>query len=194
MIKKIFVHESSFVDTPEEIGEGTKIWHFSHIMKGSKIGKNCIIGQNVFISKGAIIGNNVKIQNNVSIYEGIECYDNVFIGPSVVFTNVINPRSFIERKLEFKQTILHQGSSIGANATIICGCEIGKYSLVGAGSVVTSIVEDYSIVVGNPARRTGWISESGYKLNFDKSDTALCSFSKEKYIINNDKVEKINHG
>ena len=161
MIKDYFVHESSFVDEPVVIGEGTKIWHFSHIMKGTKIGKNCSIGQNVVIGPDVVIGNNVKIQNNVSLYEGLIVEDNVFIGPSVVFTNVLNPRSFVSRKEEFKKTILKNGCSIGANSTIVCGNTIGEFSLVGAGSVVTRNVQSYNIVYGNPAIYKGTICRCG---------------------------------
>ena len=159
-----FVHESSYVDEPCEIGKGTKIWHFSHIMKNSKIGERCNIGQNVLISPDVIIGNNVKIQNNVSVYTGVTCEDDVFLGPSCVFTNVINPRSFIERKEEYKRTIVKKGATIGANATIICGNNIGRYALVGAGAVVTKDVPDYALVTGNPARIRGYVCRCGNRL------------------------------
>lgn len=162
--KDYFVHESSYIDEPCEIGKGTKIWRFSHVMKDSKIGENCNIGQNVVISPGVVIGNNVKIQNNVSLYTGVICEDNVFLGPSCVFTNVINPRSFIERKDEYKKTIVRNGASIGANATIVCGYNIGRYAFVGAGAVVTKDVPDYALVVGNPARLVGYICKCGNKL------------------------------
>lgn len=161
MSKLYFVHESSYIDEPCEIGAGTKIWHFSHIMSGCKIGEDCNIGQNVVISPNVIIGNNVKIQNNVSVYTGIICEDDVFLGPSCVFTNVINPRSHINRKHEFMQTVIKKGATIGANATIVCGNIIGKYALVGAGSVVTKDVPDYGLVVGNPARLIGWVCACG---------------------------------
>ena len=168
MSKLYFVHESSYIDEPCEIGAGTKIWHFSHIMSGCKIGEDCNIGQNVVISPNVIIGNNVKIQNNVSVYTGIICEDDVFLGPSCVFTNVINPRSHINRKHEFMQTVIKKGATIGANATIVCGNIIGKYALVGAGSVVTKDVPDYGLVVGNPARLIGWVCAYGEKLLKDK--------------------------
>ena len=164
-MSKYFVHESSYVDNNCSIGEGTKIWHFSHIMENSKIGNNCNIGQNVVISPNVIIGNGVKIQNNVSVYTGVICEDGVFLGPSCVFTNVINPRSFIERRDEYKQTLIKKGASIGANSTIVCGNTIGSYSLVGAGSVVTKDVPDYAIVMGNPAKVAGYVCECGVKLD-----------------------------
>ncbi len=165
-----FVHESSYIDEPCEIGEGTKIWHFSHIMSGCRIGSNCNLGQNVVISPEVIIGNNVKIQNNVSVYTGVICEDDVFLGPSVVFTNVINPRSHVNRKNEYKKTIVMRGASIGANATIVCGHNIGRYALVGAGSVVTKDIPDFALVVGNPARITGWVCKCGVRLEFAIND------------------------
>lgn len=180
-----FLHESSFVDEPTQIGNHTKIWHFSHIMKNVKIGENCIIGQNVFIASDVSVGNYVKIQNNVSIYTGVICEDKVFIGPSVVFTNVINPRSFIERKNEYMQTYLKKGSTIGANATLICGITIGKYAMIGAGTVVTKDIPDYALVVGNPARQIGWVSENGIRLEFNQEGIAYCKDSKEKYKLEN---------
>lgn len=161
-----FVHESSYVDEPCEIGGGTNIWHFCHIMANCKIGKDCNIGQNVVVSPHVVLGNNVKIQNNVSVYTGVICEDDVFLGPSMVFTNVINPRSHINRKNEYRETLIQKGASIGANATIICGHTIGAYSMIGAGSVVTRDVEPFSIMVGNPAKRTGWICKCGEKLTF----------------------------
>lgn len=164
--KKHFVHKSSYVDNPCEIGEGTKIWHFCHIMQNCKIGKKCNIGQNVVISPGVVLGNNVKIQNNVSIYTGVECEDDVFLGPSCVFTNVINPRSHISRKDEYRRTLLKKGASIGANATIICGHDIGKYAFVGAGSVVTKSVPDYALVAGNPAKLLYYVCQCGTKIEF----------------------------
>jgi len=163
--KNWYLHDSSYVDEGAEIGVGTRVWHFSHIQSGAKVGKNCVIGQNVNIADGVIIGDNVKIQNNVSIYKGVIVEDNVFIGPSVVFTNVINPRSFIERKDKFKKTIVKEGSSIGANSTIICGNDIGRYSFIGAGSVITKDVVSYSMCYGNPAKRKGWICKCGNKLS-----------------------------
>ncbi|WP_341875766.1 acyltransferase [Defluviitalea saccharophila] len=180
MSKLYFVHESSYIDEPCEIGAGTKIWHFSHIMSGCKIGEDCNIGQNVVISPNVIIGNNVKIQNNVSVYTGIICEDDVFLGPSCVFTNVINPRSHINRKHEFMQTVIKKGATIGANATIVCGNIIGKYALVGAGSVVTKDVPDYGLVVGNPARLIGWVCACGEKLLKDKYKY-YCNSCKSEY-------------
>ncbi len=188
--KDYFVHSSSFVDEPTQIGKGTKIWHFCHIMANAIIGTDCNIGQNVVVSPGVVIGNNVKIQNNVSLYTGVSCEDNVFIGPSVVFTNVINPRSQIVRRNEYQKTLLEKGVSIGANATIVCGVELGKYAFVGAGSVVIKNVKPYSLVVGNPAKHVGWMSESGYKLIFDLSGIAFCPDTNQKYILKNNQVIK----
>lgn len=184
-----YVHPSSVVDEPCSIGKDTKIWHFSHIMSGAEIGNNCNIGQNVMIAPDVVIGNNVKVQNNVSIYTGVKVEEDAFLGPSMVFTNVINPRSFISRKDEFKETIVGKGASIGANATIICGNNIGKYALIGAGAVVTNDILDYALAIGNPARITGWICECGIKLNFS-SDQAICSCKRE-YEKTDDKVRKI---
>lgn len=169
-MKNYYVHESSYVDEPCKIGEGTKIWHFSHIMSGSQIGCNCNIGQNVVISPEVIIGNNVKIQNNVSVYTGVICEDDVFLGPSAVFTNVINPRSHIIRRNEYRKTIVKKGASIGANATIICGHNIGRYALVGAGAVVTKDIPDFALVVGNPARITDWVCKCGENLQFTHNE------------------------
>lgn len=177
-----FIHESSYVDEPCEIGKGTKIWHFSHIMKDSKIGENCNIGQNVVISPNVILGNNVKIQNNVSVYTGVICEDDVFLGPSCVFTNVINPRSFIERKEEYKQTIVKKGASIGANATIVCGYNIGRYAFIGAGAVVTKNVPDYALVVGNPARVLGYVCECGNRLK-ENNNKYKCNVCDKEYEI-----------
>ena len=188
---KYFVHESSYVDQDCEIGKDTKIWHFSHIMKNSKIGNDCNIGQNVVISPNVILGNNVKIQNNVSVYTGVVCEDNVFLGPSMVFTNVLNPRSEVNRQSEYIKTLVKEGASIGANATIICGNKIGKYSLIGAGAVVTKNVPDYALLVGNPAKIVGWVSEFGNKLFF-KNEIAICPVSKQKFFLQNNKVKKIN--
>lgn len=189
--KKYFYHQSSFIDDNCIIGDGTKIWHFSHIMSKSKIGSNCNIGQNVVISPNVVIGNNVKIQNNVSVYTGVVCEDDVFLGPSMVFTNVINPRSSVTRKDEFQSTIVKKGASIGANATIVCGVSIGKYSFIGAGSVITKNVEDYALVYGNPGIQYGWISEYGEKLDFNQSGQAICPHTQEKYILENNLVKKI---
>lgn len=185
-----FVHPSSYIDEGCQIGDGTKIWHFSHIMTNSRIGKNCNIGQNVVISPDVKVGNNVKIQNNVSLYTGVICEDDVFIGPSVVFTNVINPRSAVVRKAEYKSTLVEKGCSIGANATIICGVILGKYSFIGAGAVVTKSVKPYALLTGNPARQTGWMSQAGYKLSFDEKGIAFCPSTKEKYILENNIVFK----
>ena len=191
--KNYFVHESSFVDEPCEIGEGTKIWHFSHIMKNSKIGKNCNIGQNVVVSPDVVLGNNVKIQNNVSIYTGVICEDDVFLGPSMVFTNVINPRSRVIRKDEYQQTLMKKGSSVGANAVIICGNTIGKYSFIGAGAVVTKNVPDYALVVGNPARIVGWMCECGIRLEFGNNSETNCNRCGKYYVKSGDLImEKSN--
>jgi len=183
-----FVHESSYVDEGCEIGAGTKIWHFSHIMSHCKIGNSCNIGQNVVISPEVILGDNVKIQNNVSIYTGVICEDDVFLGPSMVFTNVINPRSAVNRKSEYAKTIVRKGASIGANATIVCGNNIGKYAFIGAGAVVTKEVPDYALVMGNPAKQTGWMSAFGHKLIFDKNGFATCPESNEQYKLENGRV------
>jgi len=188
-MKDYYVHESSYVDTPSTIGSGTKIWHFSHIMKECVIGKNCNIGQNVVISPNVKIGNNVKIQNNVSVYTGVICEDDVFLGPSMVFTNVMNPRSAVVRREEYMQTIVKKGASIGANATIVCGNNIGKHAFIGAGSVVTKEVADYALVVGSPAKQIGWMSEFGERLNF-VNGKAMCQHTKDKYKLLNNKVFK----
>ena len=181
--KDYFVHESSYVDEPCEIGKGTRIWHFSHIMKNSKIGENCNIGQNVVISPNVVLGNNVKIQNNVSVYTGVICEDDVFLGPSCVFTNVINPRAFIERKDEYKKTIVKKGASIGANATIVCGYNIGEYAFVGAGAVVTKDVPDYALVIGTPARVVGYVCKCGNKLLEQENNLYKCSTCNKEYIL-----------
>lgn len=186
-----FVHKSSVVDENTIIGNGTKIWLFSHIMSNSVIGYNCNIGQNVVISPEVILGNNVKVQNNVSIYTGVICEDDVFLGPSMVFTNVINPRSAVNRKNQYLKTIVKKGASIGANATIVCGNNIGKYAFIGAGAVVTKEVEDFALVVGNPARQIGWISEYGHRLHFDLNNEAVCQESNVKYKLLTNKVKKI---
>ena len=189
--KKYFAHGTAVIDEGCSIGDGTKIWHFSHVMSNCVIGKNCNLGQNVVISPEVVIGNNVKVQNNVSIYTGVICEDDVFLGPSMVFTNVINPRSAVARKNEYKKTIVKHGASIGANATIVCGHSIGEFAFVGAGAVVTKDVPAYALVVGNPSKQTGWISEYGLKLQFDKSGRAMCSESGEQYILENNSVKKI---
>ncbi|MCL1942730.1 MAG: N-acetyltransferase [Candidatus Azobacteroides sp.] len=184
-------HPTAIIDEGCRIGEGSHIWHFSHIMSGCTIGKNCNIGQNVVVSPDVVLGNNVKVQNNVSIYTGVTCEDDVFLGPSCVFTNVVNPRSFINRKSEFKKTRIGKGASIGANATIICGNDIGEYALIGAGAVVTKNVPPYSLWTGNPAKQTGWVSEYGHKLQFDDSGTAVCPESNVKYQLQNNQLIKI---
>lgn len=186
-----FVHESSYVDDNCQIGKNTHIWHFSHIMSGCTIGEDCNIGQNVVISPDVVLGNNVKIQNNVSVYTGVICEDDVFLGPSMVFTNVINPRSHVSRKSEYRQTLIRRGASVGANATIVCGHEIGEYALIGAGSVVTKDVSPYALMAGNPARRIGWVSRYGEKLRFDEHGIAVCPATKERYLLENDKVRLI---
>jgi UDP-2-acetamido-3-amino-2,3-dideoxy-glucuronate N-acetyltransferase len=191
MEKEYFAHPTSVIDEECKIGKGTKIWHFSHIMSNCKIGENCNIGQNVVVSPDVVLGNNVRVQNNVSIYTGVFCEDDVFLGPSMVFTNVINPRSAISRKHEYMQTLVEKGATIGANATIVCGNKIGKYAFIGAGAVVTKEVTPYSLVVGNPARHVGWMSEYGHRLNFDEKGFATCPESNEKYILDNGNVRKL---
>lgn len=186
-----FAHETAVIDAHCRIGTATKIWHFSHIMSDCTIGEKCNIGQNVVVSPQVVLGNNVKVQNNVSIYTGVICEDDVFLGPSMVFTNVINPRSAVIRKDEYKQTIVKKGASIGANATIICGNNIGEYALIGAGSVVTKEVKPYALVVGNPSRQIGWVSEYGHRLNFDDKGMAVCPETNEKYVLANNLVKKI---
>ena len=188
-MENIFVHETSEIDQNCLIGEGTKIWHFSHIMEKSIIGKNCNIGQNVVVSPFVNIGDNVKIQNNVSVYTGVEIHNNVFIGPSVVFTNIKNPRSEINRRNEYVKTLLKEGATLGANSTIICGVTIGKYALIGAGTVVTKDIKDYALVIGNPGKQVGWVSEFGHKLHFTKG-IAICKESKQKYLLKNNLIVK----
>ncbi|MFK8009490.1 MAG: acyltransferase [Saprospiraceae bacterium] len=189
--KNYFTHESAYVDDGCEIGEGTKIWHFSHVMPNCKIGKGCSLGQNVFVASKVILGNNVKVQNNVSIYEGVFCEDDVFLGPSMVFTNVYNPRSSVIRKDEYLQTIVKKGASIGANATIVCGNNIGQYAFIGAGAVIKTEVPDYALMVGVPARQIGWISEHGERLTFDENGIATCPGNGEKYRMKEKKVSKL---
>jgi UDP-2-acetamido-3-amino-2,3-dideoxy-glucuronate N-acetyltransferase len=190
---KYFVHETAVIDEGCQIGNGSKIWHFSHIMPNSKLGENCNIGQNVVVSPNVVLGNNVKVQNNVSIYTGVTCEDDVFLGPSMVFTNVINPRSAIIRKEEYLQTLVKKGVSIGANATIICGNEIGEFALIGAGAVVTKEIKPYALVVGNPAKQIGWVGEYGHRLVFNKEGIAVCLESKQTYQLNkNNFVIRIN--
>lgn len=188
---EFYAHPSAIVDEGCTIGKGTKIWHFSHIMSKCVIGENCNIGQNVVVSPEVVLGKNVKVQNNVSIYTGVVCEDDVFLGPSMVFTNVINPRSGVNRRGQYSRTTVKKGASIGANATIVCGHDIGEYAFIGAGAVVTKHVPAYALVVGNPARQTGWMSEYGHRLNFDKDGLALCSESNEKYQLKDGKVSKI---
>lgn len=188
--KAYSAHPSAIIDEGCEIGKGTKIWHFSHIMPNCKIGENCNIGQNVVISPDVILGNNVKIQNNVSIYTGVICEDDVFLGPSMVFTNVVNPRSAVNRRGQYSKTVVKKGASIGANATIVCGHDIGKFAFIGAGAVVTKHVPDYALVVGNPARQIGWMSEFGHRLKFNEKGEAVCEESGEKYKLINNTVSK----
>lgn len=187
-----FIHPTAIADEGCSIGEGTRIWHFCHIMPGAVIGKDCTLGQNVFVAGKVIIGNGVKIQNNVSLYEGVTCEDSVFIGPSAVFTNVINPRSAVERKQEYQATIIRKGATIGANATIICGNEIGAFAFIGAGAVVTRPVPAYALVTGNPARQQGWVSENGQPLRFDETGKATCPVTGEQYMNDHNQVRKIN--
>ncbi|HTJ52715.1 MAG TPA: acyltransferase [Cyclobacteriaceae bacterium] len=189
--KKYYAHPTAIIDDGCVIEDGVKIWHFSHIMPNCKIGQNCNIGQNVVISPEVTLGKNVKVQNNVSIYSGVQCEDDVFLGPSMVFTNVTNPRSAINRRGQYAKTIVKKGASIGANATIVCGHDIGEYAFIGAGAVVTKNVPPYALVIGNPARQTGWMSEYGHKLKFDKDGFALCPESGEQYRIENNIVSKI---
>ena len=180
-----FAHPSAIIDENVVIGEGTKIWHFSHVMSGSVMGNNCNLGQNVVVLPKVTLGNNVRVQNNVSIYEGVICEDDVFLGPSMVFTNVFNPRSAVSRKHEYMQTLVKKGASIGANATIVCGNEIGEFAFIGAGAVVTKPVPAYALVIGNPARQTGWMSEFGHKLSFDENGKATCPESGQEYQLEN---------
>jgi UDP-2-acetamido-3-amino-2,3-dideoxy-glucuronate N-acetyltransferase len=191
MEKDYFAHETAVIDEGCTIGKGTKIWHFSHIMKDAVIGESCNIGQNVVVSPGVSLGNNVKVQNNVSIYTGVICEDDVFLGPSMVFTNIINPRSAVIRRDQYVTTTVRRGASIGANATVICGNEIGEYALIGAGAVITKNVRPYALVIGNPGRQTGWVSEYGHKLTFDDSGTALCPESGQKYRLTDEGVTRI---
>lgn len=186
-----FAHETAIIDDGCEIGTDTKIWHFSHIMPNCKIGKNCNIGQNVVISPDVILGENVKVQNNVSIYTGVICENDVFLGPSMVFTNITNPRSAINRRGQYEKTLVKKGASIGANATVVCGNNIGKFAFIGAGTVITKEVKAYALVVGNPGRQIGWISEYGHRLNFDKNNIAVCPESNEEYKLENNQVRKL---
>lgn len=186
-----FAHETAVVDAGCTIGKGTKIWHFSHVMSNCVLGENCNLGQNVVVSPDVVLGNNVKVQNNVSIYTGVICEDDVFLGPSMVFTNVMNPRSAINRRGEYLKTVVKKGASIGANATIVCGHDIGEFAFIGAGAVVTKTVAPYALMVGNPARQLGWMSEYGIRLTFDSNGIAVCSESGEKYKLENNQVTKI---
>ncbi|MCK5784582.1 MAG: N-acetyltransferase [Desulfobacterales bacterium] len=191
MEKDYFAHETAVIDDGCEIGKGTKIWHFSHIMGNCKLGENCNIGQNVVVSPEVVLGKNVKVQNNVSLYTGVICEDDVFLGPSMVFTNIVNPRSAVIRKGEYVRSIVKKGASIGANATIICGHDIGEFAFIGAGAVVTKEIPAYALVVGNPARHVGWMSEYGHRLNFDENGIAECPESKERYELKEEKVRKV---
>ncbi len=186
-----FAHESTYIDKDVTIGDHTKIWHFSHVLSGSVIGMNCSFGQNCVIGPNVTIGNGVKVQNNISIYEGVECEDDVFLGPSMVFTNVINPRAFITRREEFKKTLLKKGCSIGANATIVCGITIGEYALIGSGAVVNRDVKSYSLMVGVPAKQIGWVSRAGNTLIFDHNDEAIDEYDGSKYKIENDLLKEV---
>lgn len=190
MEKDFYAHETAVIDPDCKIGKGTKIWHFSHIMSNAVIGENCNLGQNVVVSPEVILGRNVKVQNNVSIYTGVICEDDVFLGPSMVFTNIVNPRSAIIRKDHYAKTTVRKGATIGANSTIICGHEIGEYAFIGAGAVVTKDVPRYALIVGNPARHVGWMSEFGHRLDFDEEGIAVCPESKEKYLLRNGIVTK----
>ena len=187
----IYIHPTAIVEEGCQLGEGTKVWHYSHLMPGAKLGENCNIGQNVFIADGVSLGNNVKIQNNVSLYTGVECDDDVFLGPSAVFTNVVNPRSAVNRRGQYAKTRIGKGASVGANATIVCGHDLGKYCFIGAGAVVTKYVPDYALVVGNPARQMGWMSEFGHRLSFDETGKAQCPESGDWYKIEKKKKKKI---
>jgi UDP-2-acetamido-3-amino-2,3-dideoxy-glucuronate N-acetyltransferase len=186
-----YAHETAVIDPGCEIGEGTRIWHFTHIMRGCKIGENCNLGQNVVVSSDVVLGRNVKVQNNVSIYTGVICEDDVFLGPSMVFTNVTNPRSQVNRRGHYQTTLVRRGATIGANATIVCGITLGEFCFIGAGAVVTKDVPPYALVVGNPARQMGWMSEYGHRLRFDEAGMAVCPESGEKYMIDNQTVNKI---
>jgi UDP-2-acetamido-3-amino-2,3-dideoxy-glucuronate N-acetyltransferase len=186
-----FAHHTSIIEEGAIIGDDTKIWQFSHVMKSAKIGANCILGQNVQVANEVELGNGVKVQNNVSIYTGVICEENVFLGPSMVFTNVINPRAFLSRKNDFKKTIVKKGASIGANATIVCGNTIGEYAMVGAGAVITKEVPAYALVVGNPAKQIGWVSEFGHRLEFDDKGLAVCKESNQQYKLEDNHIVKI---
>ncbi|MDC3344862.1 N-acetyltransferase [Flavobacteriaceae bacterium] len=190
-MKPYFAHETAVIDSDCAIGKGTNIWHFSHVMSNCIIGKNCNLGQNIVVSPEVVLGNNVKVQNNVSIYTGVICEDDVFLGPSMVFTNIINPRSAIKRKDQYSKTLVKRGVSIGANATIVCGITIGEFAFIGAGAVVLKDILPYALVVGNPSRQIGWISEYGHRLNFNELGYAICSESKEEYQLKANRVQKV---
>ena len=191
MDEKPFIHETAVIDEPCSIGAGSKVWHFSHIMKDAVLGNECNLGQNVVISPRVTLGNNVKVQNNVSIYTGVICEDDVFLGPSMVFTNIVNPRSAVVRKDKYVKTLVQKGASIGANATVVCGNTIGSFAIVGAGAVITKDVSPYALVVGNPAKQIGWVSENGHRLEFDESGKATCEESGQEYLLENDEVKRI---
>lgn len=191
MMSPFFAHESSYIDENVSIGNNTRIWHFSHILSESVIGENCSFGQNCVVGPKVKIGNGVKVQNNVSVYEGVECEDDVFLGPSMVFTNVINPRAFIVRREEFKKTLLKKGCSIGANATIVCGITIGEFALIGSGAVVTHDVKPYALLVGVPARQIGWVSRAGNTLSFDENNTATDPYDKSRYLLENGSLQEL---
>ncbi len=186
-----YQHPTAIIDEGAQIGKGSKVWHFCHIMGGARIGEDCSLGQNVFVANGVELGNNVKVQNNVSIYEGVVCEDDVFLGPSMVFTNVLNPRSAVNRKNEYRRTLVGQGASIGANATIVCGHDIGAYAFIGAGAVVTKTVPAYALMVGNPARQIGWMSQHGERLEFDENDRAICPGSGRQYVRDSEGVRLV---
>ena len=188
---KPFIHETAVIDEPCSIGVGSKVWHFSHIMKDAVLGNDCNLGQNVVISPRVTLGNNVKVQNNVSIYTGVICEDDVFLGPSMVFTNIVNPRSAVVRKDKYVKTLVQKGASIGANATVVCGNTIGSFAMIGAGAVITKDVSNYALVVGNPAKQIGWVSEYGHRLEFDESGKATCEESGQEYLMENDEVKRI---
>ena len=190
-MKDVFIHSSAIVDDGCEVGEGTRIWHFSHLNKGCRVGCNCSFGQNVYVASTAVVGNGVKVQNNVSIYDGVVLEDDVFVGPSAVFTNVINPRSFVVRKSEYRPTIIKRGASLGANSTVVCGCVVGEYAMIGAGAVVTKDVKNYALMVGVPAEQIGWVSRAGCRLEFNNEGEAVCSESGERYKIQNGEIIKI---
>ncbi|MFM2226123.1 MAG: hypothetical protein RJA07_2325 [Bacteroidota bacterium] len=191
MSNEVFIHESSYVHETAKLGKGTKVWHFVHIMQNAVIGEGCIFGQNVMVANDVKLGNNVKVQNNVAIYTGVECEDDVFLGPSMVFTNVTNPRSAVVRRGQYAKTLVKKGASIGANATIVCGHDIGEFSFIGAGSVVTKTVPAYALMVGNPAKQMGWMSEYGHRLKFDENGIAVCPESKQEYKLENGSVKRI---